>query len=209
MEYPEAVWVPFTPIGTMTSSLTASTMDTIDRTAIGAASRLPLDRYPQTITNTDVITYQTAAADVAFDQTYVWIPESNGKIDKFFINLGMIANMTAWTDNQNIWDSIIVTITRQGGNDVIFNRTYGVARALGAICHHLFIVADSVTENTIKLRSGNPLEIRVQTTNTKTITNITSFGLVPLFPQQIPAAAADPLFWAHSGIMFFISRDRK
>ncbi len=209
MEYPEAVWVPITPTGTMTSSLLASTLDSLTRTALGAAGNIPADRYPQTLTNTDILSFQTAAADVAFDQTYVWIPEATGKINKFFINIGMLMSMTAWTDNQNVWNTCQVTITRQGGNDVIFDRTYNVERSVGAIGHHLFIIADSVIDNSISLRAGNPLEIHIQTTNTKTITNISSFGIMPFFPQQIPAAAADPLFWAHSGILFFISRDRR
>ncbi len=209
MEYPEAVWVPITPTGTMSSGLLASTIDTITRTALGSGGFIPLDRYPQTLTNTDILTFQTAAADVAFDQTYVWIPEATGMVNKFFINIGMIMSMTAWTDNQNVWDTVQVTITRQGGDDVIFDRTYAVGQSVGAIGHHLFLIADSVTETPIRIRAGNPLEIHIRTTNTKTITNISSFGLMPFYPQQKPASAADPLFWTHSGILWFISRDRR
>ena len=170
-DYPEAVWVPLTPTGTMTSSLTASTLDSLVRTALTTNSPIPIDRYPQTITNTDILTFQSGAADAAIDQTFQWIPEASGQVNKFFINIGLLMSMTVNSSNQNVWDSSRVTITRVGGDDVVFDRTYNVNNSVNAVEHHEFIIADSVIDKSFKIREGNPLNIHIRTTNTKTATN--------------------------------------
>ena len=206
-DYPEAVWVPLTPTGLMVSSIAANDIDGIIRTANTVGGALPTDRYPITISNTNVITYQAGAADIAMDQTYQWVPEASGQVNKFYINLCAVMNMTSFTDDQNIWDTTRVTITRVGGTDIVFDRTYPNGTSVGAVEHHLHIISESVLDKSFKIREGNQLDIRVRTTNTKTPTNITSWGLCPFFPQQIPAAAADPIYFASSGIMFYISRD--
>ena len=207
-DYPEAVWVPLTPTGTMTSGLLANETDSLVRTALTTGAPIPIDRYPQTITNTNIITFQSGAADAAIDQTFQWIPEASGNVNKFFINIGLLMSMTAFTDNENIWDTSRVTITRVGGGDIVFDRTYNVNNSVGAVEHHEFIIADSVLDKSFKIREGNPLDIRIRTTNTKTITNTSAWGIMPFFPQQIPAAAADILLWTYSGIQFYISRDQ-
>ena len=210
MQYSEAVWVPFLVQGSMiATSLLASDLNGIIRTAETTGSVPPTDRYPQTITTTNILAPDVGAADTAVDETCQWIPEVSGTLDKLFINICAMANMTAWTDNQNVWDTTRITITRVGGTDIILDSTYVNGTSMGAVSHHLHIVADSIRLPGIKVRAGQQLDIRVRTTNTKTITNVTSWGIVPFFPQQIPGKAADPLFWAHSGIMFYITRDRK
>ena len=188
----------------------AAALDQLIRTSLNTDTAIPIDRPPQTITNIDDFTYFRAADDVALDVTFQWVPESSGKIDKFFINFAAIGNMTAFTDNQNVFDSVILTITRAGGNDVLFQRTYptGLDDFNANTEVREFIIADPIWGANMKIRAGNPLNIRIQTTNTKTGTNVMHFGLVPFFPQQIPATAADVQFWSHSGIMWFISRER-
>ena len=192
MQYAEAVWVPLTPTGTMgADSLLASTLDTLRRTADNVGSVIPIDRYPQTITTNDIMAEQITADDTALDQSFQWIPENTGTLDKMFINLAVLMEMTVATSGSQIWDTIRVTITRVGGTDVMLDRTYNIARTVSAIGHHLEIIADSVYLAGTKVRAGNQLDIRVRTTNTKSMTNTSTLVL------------------AHSGVMFYITRDRK
>ncbi len=209
MQYSEAVWIPLTPVGTMGTGLLASDLDSVVRTAETVASALPIDRYPQTITTNDILLEQIGASDAVVDTTFQWVPENSGQLDKMFINLAILANMTVATSGSQIWHDIRVTISRVGGQDMILDKTYPIDLTISAIGHHLEIVADSITDKSIKIRAGNQLDIRIRTTNTKSMTNTTTWGIIPFFPQQIPPAVADPLFWAHSGVMFYITRDRK
>ena len=72
----------------------------------------------------------------------------------------------------------------------------------------LFIVAEPIWGSDLKIRAGNPINIRIQSSMTETATVVSDNGLVPFFPLMIPNAAANPQFWGHSGIMFYISRDQ-
>ncbi len=209
-DYPEAVFVPFTPTGLMIQTACLG-LDQMIRTATNIDGALPVDRYPQTITNIDDFTYFRTADDVALDLTFQWIPESSGKIDKFFMNFCTIGNMTAHTDDGNFWDTVHITITRVGGQDVLFDRTYATGLdEFDAVAEvRTFIVSDPVWGADMKIRAGNPLNIRIRTANTKTPTNIMHFGLVPFFPQQIKVNTADIQYWAQSGIMFYVSRDQE
>ena len=210
MEYPEAVWVPLIPQGTMFED-TASGLQSITRTALNTDSAIPIDRIPQTLTNIDKMAYQRSADDTDFDATFQWIPEASGKIDKFFINIATLMHITAWTSNGVTFNSVTITITRTGGNDELYREVFptGLAQAGDDEDADLFIVSQPVWGADLRIRAGNPINIRVQTANTKVATNTFHSGLCPIFPQQIPATAADPQFWSHSGILFFITRDRK
>ena len=138
------------------------------------------------------------------------MPEASGVINKFFINIATIMHITSWTSNGVTFDSATITLTRVGGQDVLYQQNFptGLAQAGDDEDADLFIIAHPVINQSFKIRAGNPINIRVQTTNTKVATNTFHSGLCPFFPQQIPITAADVLFWAHSGIMFYISRDR-
>ena len=210
MEYPEAVFVPFTPTGLMIET-SAAGLDEIIRTALNPSGAIPIDRAPQTITNIDDFSYFRTADDTALDVTFQWIPEATGKIDKFYVNLATIGNMTGFTNDGNFWDTVIITITRHGGDDILWTRTYntGLAEFDANTEVREFIIADPIINQSFRIRAGNPLNIRIQTTNTKTPTNVMHWGIVPFFPQQIPATAADVQYWSQSGILWFISRDRR
>ncbi len=210
MEYPQAVWVPLIPTGLMIED-TASGLQLLGRTALNTDSAIPVDRIPQTLTNIDKMAYQRTADETDLDITFQWVPEASGKIDKFFINLACIMNQTAWTSGGTTFDDITVTLTRVGGQDVLWNQVFptGFAEAGDLDDADLFIVAHPVWGADMKIRAGNPINIRVQARSTADQTNTSHLGFLPVFPQQIPATAADPQFWSHSGILFFITRDRK
>jgi len=210
LEYPEAVWVPLTPQGTMLED-TADGLKSLTRTSLNTESAIPVDRYPQTITNITNINYQRTSDDTNLDVTFQWIPEATGRIDKFFINIACIMNMTARTADGVTFNDVTVSLTKVGGDDEIYTQVFptGLAQRTTADDADLFIVAHPVLNQSFNIRAGNPINIRVRASMTVGATATGHLGICPFFPQQIPATAADVLFWAHSGIMFYISRNRR
>ncbi len=210
MEYPEAVWVPLTPTGTMSREL-VSELNALTRSTAASGGNIGIDRCPQTITNIDNLVIQQAAADANFDQTFQWVPEASGKIDKFFVNIGAHMNVESITGGSATLESITLTITREGGDDVLFERTFpsGIAARTVDEDADLFVVQEPIWGANLRIRAGNPLNIRVQITQVQSGTVVSDVGLVPFFPQQIPSTTGEAMFWGHSGILWFISRDRK
>ncbi len=205
--YPEAIFVPLIDTATMATT-NVSDLDEIIRTALNTGGGLPTDvNIPQTISNLNTLAYHTTADDTAFDTTYTWTPPITGKIEKFFVNICMIGNMTAHTDNGNFWDTVRVTMTK-GGEDVLWDNRYttGLAEFDAVGEARLFIVAEPVWGNDFFVRGGSPIDIRVRTTNTKTITNVMHWGMVPFFPVT---ADSNSKFFSQSGIVFHISESAR
>ena len=209
MDYPEAVWLPLTPTGLMIQD-TANGLKGLTRTALNPDGAIPSDRYPQTLTNINDITYHRTAVASDLDLTFQWIPEASGKIDKFFINIATIVNMTTDTGGSYTFDSARVTITRVGGDDVLFDQVFptGLSARTDVDDADLFIIAQPVWGADFKIRAGNPINIRVRTSSTIVATIVFHSGFCPFFPQQIPAGTSDEQYWATSGIMWYISRDQ-
>ena len=172
MEYPEAVWVPLIPTGLMIED-TASGLQLLGRTALNTDGAIPVDRIPQTLTNIDKMSYFRTADEVNLDVTFQWVPEATGKIDKFFINLACIMNMTADTNGGVTFDDVQVTLTRVGGADLLWDQVFptGFAQATDLDDADLFIVAHPVWGADLRIRAGNPINIRVRATSTISGTN--------------------------------------
>ena len=188
----------------------ASDLNDISRTAISSNSDTASDRAPQTISNTDVVTLYGAANDAEYDETFQWVPEASGKLDKFYLNIAMFTNIDSVDGGSITLTSVTVTITREGGDDVLWEQTFptGFAALSTNQDTDLFVIQNPVWGSDLKIRAGNPLNIRIRTTSTIANTVVFRTGMVPFFPQAIPATAADPQFWSHSGILFFVSRDQ-
>ena len=210
MDYPEAVWLPLTPSGTMSREL-VSELNALTRSTAASGANIGIDRCPQTITNIDNLVIQQATADANFDQTFQWVPEATGKINKFFVNIAAHMNIESVSAGSATLANITLTITRQGGDDVLWEQTYPSGLPARTVDEDadLFIVQEPVWGADLKIRAGNPLNIRVQITQVQAATVVSDVGLVPFFPQQIPSTTGEVMFWGHSGIMWYISRDRK
>ncbi len=208
-DYPEAVWLPITPSGALSEEL-VSELNALTRSTGAQGARIGIDRCPQTITNLDNVQIQQAAADANFDQTYQWIPEASGKINKFFVSIAAHMNVDSISSGSATLQSIILTITREGGDDVLFERTFpsGLAARTTDEDADLFIVQEPVWGADMKIKAGNPLNIRIQIIQVQAATVVSDVGIVPLFPQQIPATTGTATFWGHTGIMWYISRDQ-
>ena len=153
MEYPEAVWVPITPTGTMSREL-VSELNALTRSTGAQGSRIGIDRCPQTITNIDNMVIQQAAADADFDQTFQWVPEASGRIDKFFVNIGAHMNIESVTGGDATLQSVTLTITREGGDDVLFERVFvsGIAARTVDEDADLFVVQEPVWGANLRIR---------------------------------------------------------
>ncbi len=201
--YPKAIFVPLIDTATMNTT-NVSDVDEIIRTALTVGGAIPTDvNIPQTISNLNTMAYYRTTDDVAFDTTYQWIPPITGKVDKFFLNVCMIGNMDAFTDDGNFWDTVRITVTK-GGSDVYYDQIFptGLAEFDAAGEVRLFIVAQPVWGNDFFVRGGSPVDIRIRTTNTKTPTNVMHWGMVPFFPTT---ADSNSKFFSQSGIVFHIS----
>ena len=206
-DYPEAVWVPLIPVGTFVRHALADLNGHLRSTQTG---KIGIDRCPQTITNIDSLAVLSAANDTDFDQTYQWVPEASGKIDKFFVNIAGLMHIDSIDGGSGQFQSIRLTITREGGDDLLFDQAYmsGIAARTGDEDLDLFIVQEPVWGADMKIRAGNPLNIRVRMTVAQTATVVTDVGLVPFFTQQIGSTTGEVMFWGHSGIMWYIPRDQ-
>ncbi len=208
--YPEAIFVPLIDTATMRTE-NVSDIDEIIRTSgtsVAGNTALPTDvNIPQTISNLNTMAYYRTSDDTAFDTTYQWVPPITGKIEKLFVNICMIGSMTAHTDNGNFWDTVRVTITK-GGDDNIIDHIIptGLAEFDAVGEARLFIVAEAVWGNNFFVRGGSTVDIRVRTTNTKTITNVMHWGMVPFFPTT---ADSNSKFFSQSGIVFHISESAR
>ena len=208
-DYPEAVWLPIIPSGTLLEEPIVD-LNALTRSTAANGGFIGIDRCPQTITNLDNLQILQAAADANFDQTYQWIPEASGKIDKFFVNIAAHMQIESISGGSATLANIILTITRQGGDDVLFERTFpsGIAARTADEDADLFIVQEPIWGSDMKIRAGNPLNIRIQIEQVQVATVVSDVGLVPFFPQQVPATTGTATFWGHSGIMWYISRDQ-
>ena len=209
-DYPESVWIPFIPRGATMHADLASGLTTLTRAALSVGSETSIDRTPVTITNTNVVTLYGAANDADYDETFQWVPEASGKIDKFYLSLAMFANLESVDGGSITLTSVKVTITREGGDDVLWSQVFptGFSSMNTDEDTQLFIIQNPVWGADMKIRAGNPLNIRIEGTTTVADTVVFRSGMVTFFPPAIPAAAADPQLWGYSGIEFFISRDQ-
>ncbi len=207
-DYPEAVWLPIIPSGLLSTELITE-LNALTRSTAASGGNIGIDRCPQTITNLDDLEILQAAPDANFDQTYQWVPEASGKIDKFFVNIAAHMQVESISSGSATLQSVILTITRQGGDDVLFERTFpsGLAARTTDEDADLFIVQEPVWGSDMKIRAGNPLNIRIQIIQVQAATVVSDVGLVPFFPQQT-RTAGKVSFWGHSGIMWYISRDQ-
>lgn len=210
MEYPEAVWVPFIPKGTVTREAIAD-LNALTRSAFASGTVTSIDRCPQTITNVDNFAYNAAADDTDYSETFQWIPEASGKIDKFFVNIATFMHVSVMTGGSVTFNNMTLTITRKGGSDVLFTQAYatGLAARTADEDADLFLVQEAVWGADMRIRAGNPLDIKVTTSVSSVATAVFDTGLVPFYPQQVPSTTGEILFFGHSGLMFYISRDRK
>ena len=208
-DYPEAVWLPLIPTGTFSTEL-ISTLNALTRSSAASGGNIGIDRCPQTITNLDALEILQAAPDADFDQTYQWVPEASGKVDKIFINIAAHMNIESISSGSATLEHIRVTITRQGGDDVLIDSTImsGIAARTTDEDADLFIAQEPIWGADLKVRAGNPLNIRVRIHQAQTATVVSDVGLVPFFPQQIHSANGAANFWGHSGIMWYFSREQ-
>ena len=204
--YPKAIFVPLIHTQAM-STTNVSDLDTITRTTQRTA--LPTDvNIPQTISNLNTMAYHDFGDDTDIDTTIEWVPPITGKVDKFFLNLALLCNVTVRSGDDVTFESTTITITK-GGDDVLWRQTFptsfAIQDAAGEV--RMFIIAAPIWGNSFFVRGGSPINIRIQTSTIGDTANITwEMGLVPFFPTTIDSNSK---FFSQSGIIFHISEPNR
>ncbi len=207
---PTPIFVPFIDTGTL-RNITVSNLDEIlfSPTIGGTVSTDP--NIPQIISNLNEMPFNSGGDLTAYDVTTQWTPMSSGHVVKMFINIAVAAEMPTHTDDDVDIDSITIEITEQDTNKVLFLQTYspGLAQFNAALEERMFIIRQSVDNQSIQVDKGVAINIRIVATITLGTggTNPTFFmGVSPFFP--LSADTISKMF-SSSGVVFYLDRDRE
>jgi len=206
---PTPVFVPFLSTRTTLSS-NVSDLDEIIRTT-PSGGEIPTDpNIPQIISNLNAFAYNVQATLVNLNETCQWTPMSSGHVAKMWINIAVIGDMTAFTDETVTWDTVSISLTEVGTGNVLWQsrETTGITIFNLAGEVRMFIIAQAVDNQAFQVSQGVPININIQTTFTQTTggTDPTfQFGLVPFFPLT---ADSNSKFFSQSGIVFYLDRFR-
>jgi len=206
---PTPVFVPFISTRSTLSS-NVSDLDEIIRTT-PSGGEIPTDpNIPQIISNLNAFAYNVQATLTNLNETCQWTPMSSGHVAKMWVNIAIIGDMTAFTDETVTWDDISITLTETGTGNVLWrtrvNTGITIFNAAGEV--RMFIVAQAVDNQSFMVSQGVPININVTTTHTQTSggTDPTfQFGIVPFFPLT---ADSNSKFFSQSGIVFYLDRFR-
>jgi len=206
---PKPIFVPFINNNGL-RDITVSNLDEIifSPGIAGTASSDP--NVKQTISNLNEMPFNSSPDLTALDQTMSWVPSVSGHVVKMFLNLCIAAEMPTHTDEDIDIDSITVEITESGSNRVLLLRTYvpGLGQFNAALEERLFLIQESVDNQSIEVSAGVPVEIRIFATITQGSggTDPTFFmGTSAFFPNTSDTISK---MFSTSGIVFYVDRDR-
>ncbi len=199
--HPTPYFAPFTDTTEM-NSVVVSNMDTITASSLDTDSNIR-----ETISNLNNIAYHSSADNTAYNVNSVWTPPASGLLVKFTINLAVLMEMTAFTDNGATFQRVDVTLTEVGTENVIWSQQYvtGFAEVVAITDVEMFVARETVSNQSYKVSEGVPININVTTVFAQTATNVVTFGIVPFFPLTINTFSK---FFTRSGIVFYIDRER-
>ncbi len=206
LNYPEAVFVPLQDTQALASTV-PSDLDTITRTALNPDSAIPIEgNLGDTFTNLNVMAFHDYGDDTNIDRMFQWVPESTGRVTKFFINIATLCQVTGRTADSVTFENVTITLSRVGGADKYYSQSFGTGFALQDATDEvrMFVVAQPIIGRGFPIRKGNPINIHIETTTTGDSAGITwEMGIPELFP-----ITADSLskYWYRSGILFYIER---
>ncbi len=206
---PLSEFVPFIDNGTL-RDITVSNIDEILFSPNNGRS-LTDPHIPQIISNLNEMPFNSAADLTLYDVTTQWTPPSSGHVVKMFLNICVAAEMPTHTDEDIDINTITIEITELGTNKVLFLQTYvpGLAQFNAALEERLFIIRQSVDNQSIQVSKGVPVDIRITSTITQGTggTDPTFFmGVSPFFP--LTADTISKMF-SVSGVVFYLDRDRE
>ena len=206
---PTPVFVPFLDVQSLTSS-NVSDLDEIIRTT-ARDGEIPTDpNIPQIISNLNAFAYSTAADLAQYNVTCQWTPMSSGHVAKMWVNIAMVGDMTGFTDETVTWDTVQITLTEAGTNNVLWDRSYNTGITIFNLAGEtrMFIIAQPVDNQSFFVEQGVAVNIHLRTTSTQTTGGTDPnmfFGLAPFFPLTADAFSK---FFSQSGIVFYLDRVR-
>ncbi len=205
---PTPIFVPFIDTGTL-RDITVSNLDQILFSPTDGT--VPTDpNIPQVISNLNSMPFYSAADLTLYDVTTQWTPMSSGHVTKMFINIAVAAEMPTHTDDDVTLETISIQITEQGTNKVLFLQTYdsGITIFNAALEERMFIIRQSVDNQSLEVSQGVPVNIRITSTLTIETGNTAPtffMGVSPFFP--LTADTISKMF-SSSGVVFYLDRSR-
>ena len=107
--FPTKLIIPF-PDTQATATTVISDLDELIRTTPTQGSVLPTDNSPRLFSNLNNMQYHDYGDDTNIDRTWSWIPEVTGNIDKIYIHIGFLMNMTARSSDDATFTTASITI---------------------------------------------------------------------------------------------------
>ncbi len=205
---PEAIFVPFMDTSNL-RDLTVSNIDEIIFSPlVGATATDPT--IPQIISNLNEMPFAAAPDITAMDHTVQWVPKSSGRIVKMFVNIAVAAEMPTHTDEDIDINTITVSVSEVGTGNTIWANTYtpGLAQFNAALEERMFIIRESIDNQSFSVNQGVAINIRVSATITQGTggTDPTFFmGTSPFFPMTADTISK---MFSVSGIVFYLDRER-
>ena len=208
---PKAEFIPFLDDSQTLRDITVSNLDQILFSPTSGTTTVTDPHIPQIISNLNEMPFVSAADLVAYDVTTQWTPPASGHVTKMFLNICIAAEMPTHTDDDVDIDTISVIISESGTGKTIFSQQYvpGLAQFNAALEERLFIIRQSIDNQSIEVSQGVPINIRVTSTITVGTpgTDPTFFmGTSPFFPMTADTISK---MFSVSGIVFYLDRDRE
>ena len=161
---------------------------------------VPVDEQDEILSDVDTIHFYNEGNDTEYDQTYRWNPDLSAIVYKLRVNIAFALNVSAYTSGTFDLTNVILTITQQPDSNTIFSSDIPVTMAgLTSATDAYFILDLDITKD-FKIYSGQPIDIRLQTT---TATGVGTFqvGVLPVFCYET-AAVIKP--FTSSGVTFHV-----
>ena len=147
---------------------------------------VPIEEQPEIYSDTDTLQFYNEGDDTEYDQTYRWTPDMSAVVYKTHLEIAFVLNVSAYTSGTFDLTNAIITISEQPDAKVIYANNFAVTMAgLTGIGDAMFVLNADVVE-AFKVFSGNPIDIRIQTT-TATGVGTSQVGVAAAFCLSTPA----------------------
>ncbi len=181
----------------------ATTSLTISGTTITKSTQggnVPIDEQDEIASDIDTINFYNEGNDTEFNQTYRWTPDMSAIVYKTRVQIAFALNVSSISAGSFDLTNVAIRFQEQPVPKVLYENDFAVTMGALSTVSDAFFILDADVVEPFKVFSGNPIDIRIQTTVT-TGTGTFQVGVLPLFCYTTPAVMKP---FTSSGITFHI-----